>query len=168
MSTLVRSRPLHFHPVESPLSDQAPGDFADRPLQNLDHAALGTAMRGADARGHAIAVPEPAHFPRREEHVLAAAVRCQKAVTVLVRAHPADDQIEMVSQAILPRAIADELPVPDHGLEPAPERGLVPGALEPQMPRDGYERERAPRRLHRLDDLAARRDGMPVPAATHD
>ena len=160
--------PFHFHPVDSAITHQTPGDFLDSPLQNLDHAAFGTAISDADARCHAISIPKAAHFPGREVDVLVAAVRRQKAVTVLARAHPANDKIQVVSQAVLACAIANELPVPNHGLEPAPECALIPGALEPQMSREGYERKWAPRSLHRLDNFGARRDGMSIPTAIHN
>ena len=109
---LARSRPS-TSTQSNPLSlISPPGDFPNGPLQYLNHATLGAAMGGAYAGSYAIAAPKSAHFPGRKEDIRVTVVGRQETISVPVRLYRTDDKIQVMSQAELPCAIANKLPVP--------------------------------------------------------
>jgi hypothetical protein len=66
------------------------------------------------------------HLPRGQVDVVPAFVRNQETETVLVTDNAPGNQVELVRQGIAASAVADQLAIPDHGIE-TPAQGL--GAL---------------------------------------
>ena len=107
-----------------PSSEKRPATCLVRALEHLDDGALGppALVAPGHARRGAIAVHQHPHLAVRQEQVVTAVVRRQEAEAVLVALHPADHDRQAIDQAVLARAVEQQLPVARHRGEALRER----------------------------------------------
>ena len=131
------------------------------PLQHLDDDRF-PASAPVDAGGprhHMVAVQDSAHLTLRQIQVAAALIRPQEPIAAGVADDPSRRQIHLVQQAIVRVAVAHDLPVPQHGLEPLAQGGLFLVPLEPQGRGDGVQALGGADPLQALEDLFPFRNG---------
>ncbi len=122
----LRLRPaLLDHEIDAALAAQRADDLTAAALEDLDDMTFqASAPRIRHADGDAIVSPQRMHLAGGEIHVLAPVVAPQKTIAVPVSDYRARDEIEMARQAILVGAIAQQLAVAHHRLEPVLQRTL--------------------------------------------
>ena len=82
------------------------------------------------------------HLVVRQEQVVAAAIRDQEPEAVAVPAHRADDERQPVDEAILVRAVHEQLAFARHRAESLQERLAGPRILDAEAVHERFERER--------------------------
>jgi hypothetical protein len=103
-------------------------------LEDLPHGPLlAAAVVDADHRSeHPVAVQDAAHLAWRQVKVRVALVGYQETETVRVRADAAGDEVHAGRQAVRAAAVLDQLAVPHHGLQAAPEDLAAAFAVDAQ------------------------------------
>ena len=132
-------------------------------FQHLDDGPLTTPLviDAGNTHDHPVAMQHLAHLARQQEKILAAIVRDQESESVLVPLDATGDQLLAVDEAVTPAAVANQLAITDHRLEPELERfGLL--SVQFEVGGDLRSAERAALALHRLHDEFPARDGIVV------
>ena len=110
-----------YHEVDAALLVQTPDNAVGLALKNLHDAALATAaaVHATHADQHPVIVHQGPHFLGGQVQILAALVRPHEAETIRVGNDAACDQVFLIDDAVAVAAIAQQLPVALHGIEPA-------------------------------------------------
>ena len=109
------------HEVDAALLVQTPDNAVSLPLKNLHDTALATAaaVHAAHADQHPVVMHQRPHFLGGQVQILAALVRPHEAEAIRVGNDSAGDQIFLIDDAVAVAAIAQQLTVALHGIEPA-------------------------------------------------
>ncbi len=105
--------------ADTALEREPARDLARAPLEHLDDRAFRASalVAAGHARGRAIAVEEHPHLTVRQEEIVTTVVRREEAEAVAMSAHGADDDRQAFDQAVLVRAIDEQLSVARHRAE---------------------------------------------------
>ena len=154
------ARVLRHDEAHAGFDEVAAGEMRRRPVEHVDDPALGAAspVVPGDAHGHAIAVEDLPHLARTQEKVVASAIERRETEAVAMGDDPPGQDRDFLDQAELALAVADDLPVANHGPQPESQRLGVALLLQAEMLRQRLEVERYAVALEILEDQRPARD----------